>query len=261
MWYWLLGVASALDTLGSQSLGSGNASAVRSWTIVSAVVSVMISIPMILILVFGSGPFAQYALGSDAQTSRDVGNFCSLLAVGVLPGALTTTVQKYLTVRGIVRPVGGCAFFTLFLNLIFNQFFIHGFGGSWQGMGMLGSPIATSTSRIAQLLILLCYCRMHPQFVHGDDPTALSDWNDPISLWRKLRSSPGGDKALRTYCKLGAEGGVMLVSEAMSFDVTCIYAALLGKLPLDGRFVKKRKERWFIIIFYNKSCQKPYVIV
>mmetsp|Transcript_16656 Transcript_16656/g.21622 ORF Transcript_16656/g.21622 Transcript_16656/m.21622 type:complete len:585 (+) Transcript_16656:161-1915(+) len=258
MWYWLLGVASALDTLGSQALGSGNDAGLRSWTLVSIIISLLICIPMLLILIFLSGPFAQYGLGSDPETASEVGNFCSLLGLGLIPGAITQSLQKYLTIRGIVAPVGGCALITLFINIIFNQLFIHGMGTYWSGMGMLGSPIATSTSRLTQLLMLLLYCHLYPQYVHGDDPNAAAAWNDPWKIWQSIYrpstpplprsssssssslltdSSTKGQAALMTYCRLGAEGGVMLVSEAMSFDVTCIYAALLGKLPLDAHTV------------------------
>ena len=260
-------MASAFDTLGSQANGAGDSSAVRGWAALSGLVTIAISLPMCAVLVFGSEHIAGSLLGMDAEASTDVAAFCTGLVPGMIPAGLSRSLEKYLTVKGSPGVVGCFVVLSLFVNLALNAVLVTGWGG-WGGLGIAGSPLATSCTRTFQLLCLLGYCAVSPSEAHGTagarggyepvrdvpSPAAVAaaaavggaaapaagddaPWAD---AWRglKLAITPdqvtGKREALRRYVRLGSSGAAMFVTEALSFDVTVSAAARLGRLPLDG---------------------------
>ena len=98
LWFGVAGFGTSFDTLGSQAAGAGDKMAVRNWAMLATLSLSACCVPCVLVLMCGS-PIASALLGQDAETSRDVGSFCTLLVVGLWPAATTLVMQKFLQVR------------------------------------------------------------------------------------------------------------------------------------------------------------------
>lgn len=73
------------------------------------------------------------------------------------PSIAFTSLSIWLETMEIVWPATILSIVFIGVNFGLNQVFIHGVG-SWEGLGYIGSPIATGVSKTGQLVILWFYC-------------------------------------------------------------------------------------------------------
>ena len=196
MWYALLGTASALDTLGAQAEGAGDGLAVKTWTVVATGVLFLLCVPMGLVLLLLPRWACESVLHTDHDTAVAVRNFCWMLLPGMFPAALSTTMIKYLTVRGVVGPVGVVAVLGFLMNIAFNALFI-------PPLGLIGSPLASTASRLFQALALCLYCYYRPFQALG--PEGSFQFR---AVWSKITFS-----VVRQFWRLGLDGLLMLATE------------------------------------------------
>ena len=71
----------------------------------------------------------------------------------------TLILQKFLQVRGVVKPVAWTSFATFLLNIALNVLFIRK-----MKLGLNGSALATTTSRIVNLILVTAYLRFSDQW-------------------------------------------------------------------------------------------------
>ena len=166
------GLKGAVNTLVSQAIGAGNDELAGLWLRVAYmlapvfsafVVGMWLLAGPVLTLVVASG-----AAGGEAGSGGDDGRAaaCDLaarytrLSIGwVLPTMVLEATSSYLLARRGAMPqllVYSCFFL---VNLGLNVLFVHG-GGGWAGLGFDGSPIATTATRVGQLLSLLAVLRL-----------------------------------------------------------------------------------------------------
>jgi hypothetical protein len=217
--------------------------AVRNWALLAALSISACCVPAAAVLLFGR-PIAYDLLSQDGETSRAVGSFCTLLALGLWPAAVTLVMQKFLQVRNVVMPVAVTSLVTFVLNIALNWLFIHG-----MGVGLLGSALATSASRVVNLLLLAGYVRCSPKDWEavvgpfpGDNHTSSRATSSSSSSTNGGGGGSGGSgkvvegatfadavrSAAATTTKgmvarmtwLGSRGAVMVAAEASSFDMT-----------------------------------------
>ena len=94
IWYFMLGVSTALDTLASQAHGAGDAHAVRQWAIIASVVLLALCLPAAGLLCAAEWVVSA-AFGQPAEVSAMVGVYCVALIPGLPFLALFTGLQKY----------------------------------------------------------------------------------------------------------------------------------------------------------------------
>ena len=166
------GLKGAVNTLVSQAIGAGNDELAGLWLRVAYmlapvfsafVVGMWLLAGPVLTLVVASG-----AAGGEAGSGGDDGRAaaCDLaarytrLSIGwVLPTMVLEATSSHLLARRVAMPqllVYSCFFL---VNLGLNVLFVHGAGG-WAGLGFDGSPIATTATRVGQLLSLLAVLRL-----------------------------------------------------------------------------------------------------
>ncbi|GLI60793.1 hypothetical protein VaNZ11_003027 [Volvox africanus] len=147
MWFFLLGFATALDTLGSHAYGAGDRRALVTWCITAAVLLSLLVGPLAVGMALGE-VVARVLFGQDERTSRLMGRFCDGLILGMWPLMWGTVLTKYLQVQNIMLLPSLIAVFTFLLNIAFNAALVH-------TIGFRGAPLATSLSRWAQFLMLV----------------------------------------------------------------------------------------------------------
>eukprot|EP00966_Prymnesium_polylepis_P166144 3840518-Prymnesium_polylepis.1 len=81
VWYFMLGVSTALDTLASQAHGAGDSRAVRRWAIIAAAVLLALCVPAAGVLWISEWVVANGFRQSDAM-AKMTGDYC----IGLIPG-------------------------------------------------------------------------------------------------------------------------------------------------------------------------------
>ncbi|EFJ45163.1 hypothetical protein VOLCADRAFT_106116 [Volvox carteri f. nagariensis] len=146
MWFFLLGFATALDTLGSHAYGAGDRRALVTWCVTAAVLLTLLVAPLAVGMAMGEfvgrGLFDQ-----DKHTAQLMGRFCNGLIPGMWPLMWGTVLTKYLQVQNVMLQPSLIAVITFALNIAFNAALVH-------TIGFRGAPLATSLSRWAQFLML-----------------------------------------------------------------------------------------------------------
>ncbi|KAJ9505928.1 hypothetical protein QJQ45_017041 [Haematococcus lacustris] len=157
--FFLFGTATALDTLGSQAHGMAKAGVGHFYNIFDYLelhilrgththLTHLTDLPYTLTLLqvglaLGS-PIARVLLGQGPDIARLVGHFCW----GLIPGIVPLVLMKYLQVQNVMVAPALVAAATFLINIASNAVFI-------DTMGFKGAPLATSFSRLVQLLALL----------------------------------------------------------------------------------------------------------
>ena len=221
----MLGVSTALDTLAAQAHGAGDFQAVRRWSIIASAVLLALCIPAAALL-WAAEFVVLHAFGQPPETARMVGMYC----IGLIPGlpfmALFTGLQKYQQAQVRMEPSVLVGMATNVFNAAFNYWFIWGLG-----LGYIGSPLATSCSRVISLLLLAATELRWRSVLRSRDPNA----EQPHQL--AMESGETNMRLLRRFLDLGLQGGLMMGLEAWSFELQTILAGLLGQTALDAHTI------------------------
>eukprot|EP00002_Diphylleia_rotans_P033815 TRINITY_DN7226_c0_g1_i1.p1 TRINITY_DN7226_c0_g1~~TRINITY_DN7226_c0_g1_i1.p1 ORF type:complete len:608 (-),score=124.62 TRINITY_DN7226_c0_g1_i1:239-2062(-) len=148
VWYFVVGVATLLDTLGSQAHGLGRKELVAYHTRRAMAAILLLCIPL-CILVALSEPILRDVLGQDPDLSERTGRFCLPLLPGVPFLAVALILQKHLQTQGIMSPALYAGLVANIFNALANYILIYALG--W---GLTGAPWATSLTRGCQAIAL-----------------------------------------------------------------------------------------------------------
>ncbi|EQC32491.1 hypothetical protein SDRG_09817 [Saprolegnia diclina VS20] len=151
----------AISTLCSQAYGAGNNTLVGIWLQTCIVFSVLGAIPIIIWYMFVGHMIALTLDDTEAVAYGQ--QFAMIMALGLIPQYLYGCLTTYFATQGVIMPATLCSTLTVFLNIGFNQLFIYG-GFGYDGLGFIGSPIATVTSTCLQLLIFVGYTVWYKQY-------------------------------------------------------------------------------------------------
>ena len=103
--------------------------------------------------------------GFDAAQARLAGTFARYSILGLWPNVMYTLVRLFLLAQQDVIPSVIVAVVCAVGNVGLNQLFIHGAFG-WGGLGFIGSPIATATTRVLLLVMLGSYAFCLKRYEH-----------------------------------------------------------------------------------------------
>lgn len=219
VWYYMLGVGTALDTLAAQAWGAGDAAAVRQWGWVGAAVLLALTLPMGVVLACAeaivAGPF-----GQPPAVAAMTGRYCAGLIWGLPFLALFSTLQRYQQAQGRMAPSVVVGVAANVANAGLNV-------GLIAALGFDGSPLATSASRALSLALLLTaelrWQAAHPAAHAASAPAAAG--------------APPFRVALRRFLALGVPGGFVMGLEAWCFELQTMLAAAFGATALDAHAI------------------------
>jgi len=237
IWYFILGVSTALDTLAAQAHGAGDSRSVRRWGFASAIVLLAISLPACALLACAEWVIANL-FRQPAAIAALAGRYCKGLLCGTPALALLTGLQKYQQAQARMMPAVLVALFANLLNLAVNYCFI------WSlGCGFDGSPLATSTVRITSLVLLSCFEIRH----------VMRSRQSRTAEARLHCAAPDAPRTLgaeiRTFLRLGVPGAFMLGIEAWSFELITVLAGQFGNKTLDANTVMMSVSSFTFIAF------------
>eukprot|EP00873_Tetraselmis_striata_P043544 jgi/Tetstr1/463808/TSEL_008623.t1 len=214
--YFLMGVSTALDTLCSQAHGANDMRAF--WKAVGSSMLILNTLAVIMgVAMWFAGDVVQHLFMQPEPAS---GTFCRWLIPGLWPLMCGLVGTKVLQTRSIMMPSAVIGVITFLANIAFNWWFI-------RVLGFPGSPLATTTSRVMQMVLTGAY-------IFYDSRKTGTGLDGPLSPVLLDGLSPG---ALRLFLGLGLPGGFMMGMEASSFDITTALAGRLGTVAVDAHTI------------------------
>ena len=164
--------------MSSQAIGAGNPKLAGTWLQTSLLCCTLGSIPVAIVWWF-TGDLLSLAgsSGPGEEVIHFSGQFARWSILWLWPDACFGAFAQWLNGQQKVKP-------TIFINAIFvgvnaglKYLLIYGFNG-WSGLGFIGSPIATSITKITRGLFLVWYCvgvrRLHSDCWGGWEIASIS---------------------------------------------------------------------------------------
>ena len=164
------GVSGTINMLCSQALGAGNRKLSDTWLVTGLILSVAAAAIISALWLLTEDVVSLYAANQTLGSASDHAGSCAdgpgdpvKLAASyaihstayTLPTLWTECVNAWLLAERIIRPQLCVYALALVGNLALNIVLVHGIGG-WHGLGFLGSPLATTATRVLQLIVLVC---------------------------------------------------------------------------------------------------------
>jgi MATE family multidrug resistance protein len=213
----MLGFCTAIDTLLSQSFGAKQFDAFAMWSGNSIFIVSLVSI-LIGALIATCHPM-MLIFGQDPTIAAAAGQFSYRLLPGLLPYYIFKVLIKHLQAQNILLPGALIGIFANIFNIFANWFCI-----SYLDMGLNGAPIATTLTRVLELLLIVVY-------FYWKKSTLLSK-TFPVFSIRNLNR-----EAVSTFLKIAINSALSLSAEAWSFEITTILAGLLGTVAVDAHII------------------------
>lgn len=219
--YIIIGLGLSLDTLMSQAYGAENYELIGILLQRSMIIHTVLYIPCALLLLL-TEPFLLF-IKQDPLIAHQTGQFVNIITIGYLPLIYTRILVQFLNSQSNVVPGMIANFIANFLNILLNYFFIYGIPGVWNGLGFIGSPLATTISRTIQFLLLLFFIlvlKLHKKTWTGFRLLEAVKLN---GIWE--------------YLKYGVPASIMFNLEVWGFTLLALPAGYLGKDYLSAHTV------------------------
>ena len=249
-WYFLVGINCAVDTFGSQAVGAKQYSDVGRWAQRGLFVCGVVCVPIILISVTCTEWIVLNVFQQDPLVASKSALFVRWLMPGLPFLVVADILRRWLQVQGHLSPAVYTGIIVNLLNIGFNFWFV-------QSFGLIGSPLATSLSRIFQVILLVALIKRYKLDQHSTTLT-LSDTSNltktetdtsmlatqhvtnvsyttfPAWSWSAILQR----KPLNSFLSVAMPGAAMLLLEAGAFETsTLIVGGLKNINILDAHFI------------------------
>ena len=157
-----MGMLLGLDTLVSQSFGAGQLDECHRWLVHGVFLSVLLTIPTVLLLFWVSARLDQWGMNPDVL--RLLRPYLDAIAWSTLPLLVYFAFRRYLQGLGVVRPIMVTLIVANLINFAGNWLLIEGHLGA-PALGVTGSAWATVLARVvmAASLFVVILRRERPQ--------------------------------------------------------------------------------------------------
>ena len=218
-WYLLLGLMTAVDTYSAQAFGAQRYADVGLWAQRGLFICLVASVPIILFSITCTETIVANVFHQNEVVSAKAALFVHWLMPG-LPFLITADVlRRWLQVQNHLRPAITTGIAVNLFNIGLNFALVNTYG-------LIGSPVATSLSRVLQVILLLAIIKYRG--LHLTNHT----W--PAWSWSKVLQK----KPLLSFLTVAAPGAAMLLLEAGAFETSTLIVGALGNLDiLDAHFV------------------------
>ena len=151
------GFTSAISVLGSQALGAKNEPRAVQVLAVGIGVSLLACIPIGIGQYYTSAVIATLLPSTHSSRRHALIQTFSRVLLLSLPGqTLASALTNFLQTMQVVRVPLLISLAAALGNIVVNVVLVHGAGG-WSGLGFIGSPLATSLTTWARVVLLLVY--------------------------------------------------------------------------------------------------------
>lgn len=198
----ILGLSWGVGILAAQYYGAGQTKKIRLNILIGSIYGIIALIPIIVLNIFYADSIL--ALGTDNQEVISLGqSYLWITMPSVIFVAITQVIENALRSINQVKLPLIFSIVSIILNVILNYWLING-GLGVEAMGVSGAALATTLSRLFQMLILLAILKYikHELSVKRSDFALLgnkADWTKLLKLIAPIMLS-SGVWALGTFC-------------------------------------------------------------
>jgi MATE family multidrug resistance protein len=209
----LIGMSSAVETLGSQHNGAGNYREVGIILQRSYLILGIITIPIAVLWFFTADIFA--ALGVEPVVCAVIQRFIRIRCLTIPVDVINESYEKYLMSIGVMRPsMWANISFNVFI-LLFDTIFVYGLRLHYDCLAW-----SWVLSLYLSAIIQVALSWNHPSVQRTLQPFDKAAWED----WYE-------------FIMLGLPGTVMLCSEWWAYEVLTIFASLLGTAEVAAQTI------------------------
>ncbi|KAF0690417.1 Aste57867_18149 [Aphanomyces stellatus] len=201
----------SISTLCSQAYGAGNNVLVGVWLQTCIVFSIVGTIPIMIYYMF-VGEIIALTL-DDPEAVGYGAQFAMIMSLALVPQYLYGCLTTYFAAQGVIMPATVCSGITVVLNIVFNQVFIYGAFG-FEGLGFVGSPLATVVSSCLQLLMFVTYTIWYKQY--------------HVKYWGGWTWECVSKERLMVFLPLAVPMGASSVVDWASAALTSAFSGILG---------------------------------
>jgi Na+-driven multidrug efflux pump len=158
--------AYALNSLCAQAIGAGNPKLAGLWLQLALALIVLLAVP-VTIAHFFTGPLLALVCGHKGNLARAIhfGQvYNTWAAMTFLPSCIYMALTQYFQALEIVMPATFVSAVAVGVNIAGNQLLIWG-SGSWHGLGLRGSALASLFSALFQLGAFYAFAVQYKQYV------------------------------------------------------------------------------------------------
>jgi MATE family, multidrug and toxin extrusion protein len=162
------GILNALCTLAAQAFGAKRHGMVGLWLQVSVVWTTLILVVPTTIIWWFTGDIVRLISPDENEAVYTAATvFAQWSCLWLLPNTVFSALAVWLEALEIVVPQTIISIIFIFVNVALNVLLVFGFvplgaKDGWAGMGLVGSPLATTISKFLQLFALLAYAARVP---------------------------------------------------------------------------------------------------
>jgi len=146
-----------LPTLIGRAIGSGNSKQAGDWVQLNLCYTLVMLIPVCIFLYYGTFRFYVSVFGADLDAAASAQTYMRVYLLVIPIAAVNAVLRSYASaINETTGPMvaAGCA---VGLNVIFNQVLVLGIPGHFEGLGYIGSPLATALALFTQTLIFVAF--------------------------------------------------------------------------------------------------------
>jgi MATE family multidrug resistance protein len=231
-WYMLIGLMSAVDTFTAQSYGTKSYSDVGLWSQRGLFVCLVACIPFILISLTCTETIVRNVFNQSAIVSSKTALFVTWLMPGLPFFVVADILRRWLQVQGHLSPAVISGVIVNFVNVGLNMLLV-------SHVGLVGSSISTSLSRILQVILLVSIIRYRELYKiarESDNTSACitvitTTW--PMWSWKAVVDR----KSIVAFLWIALPGAAMLLFEAGAFETSTLIVGRLNDVNiLDAHF-------------------------
>ncbi|KAE9607491.1 hypothetical protein Lal_00026616 [Lupinus albus] len=205
----LVGMASALDTLCGQSYGAKQYSILGIHMQKAMLVLMIVSIPISII--WANTKSILIALGQDPEISTEAGKYAQLMIPSIFAYGLLQCLNRFLQTQNIVFPMMLSSGFTTLLHIIICWFMVFK-----SGLGYKGAAISNAISYWINVLILTLYVKF--------SPSCFKTWTG---------FSKEAMHYIPSFLGLAIPSAIMVCLEMWSFEMMVLLSGLLPNPKLE----------------------------
>jgi MATE family multidrug resistance protein len=209
----LIGMSSAIETLGSQHNGAGNYKEVGILLQRSLVILTVMTLPIFILWFFVADIFR--SLGVDENVCQVVQVFIRIRSLTIPMDIINESYEKYLAAIGVMNPSMWANLVFNFAILFFDVIFVYGFGMNYECLAW-SWVLSLYISGFVQIGLSLGY----PEVKRTLQPYSPAVWQD----WKE-------------FILLGLPGTIMLCSEWWAYEILTVFASLLGTAQVAAQSI------------------------
>jgi MATE family multidrug resistance protein len=218
------GMLLGMDTLVSQAFGARDDAACRRTLVqglwvaagVAPVVSVLLALMMPLL----------HSVGTNPRVMELLGPYLFAMIWGIPPLLAYSALRRYLQAVDIVKPITFAVITANLLNFGGNWLFMYGNWGAPR-LGLMGSGISTSISRVYIALVLLIAVLRHKRGQSLERPSG----SGAPSAWRPQWA------VIRNLVVLGFPSAMQILVEGAVFGAVTVMAARFDEVSLAAHSI------------------------